>query len=469
MSLYEHIFRPRLQRISLRCSIWCRKNMTARSRVLMVCIVTSVTAGVGAWLLKTLIGGLSSFLTSGLGENWGHWPLWVCPALGILLTGLLQRRVFHRRIDEGTERVHAEVKAKRYTLPHQLTYEPIMGCVVTVGMGGSAGAEGPIAYAGAAIGSNSARFFGLGQDMMRMMIGIGAGAGIAAIFKAPLAGVLYTLEVLGLNLTSIPVLILVTCCLISAGSVYALTGFREDIVWEGGLPHFDYSNILWLIGIGIMTGIYCRWYSGSGKVIGNMLTRMKSPLLRNLCAGFGLGAVIWCFPTMFGEGYTSIEKMLAGDLTSIVTYSPFEGGDMSLTVPLMLGGILLLKGMSVSATDKGGGIAGTFAPTLFAGCMAGTLIAYGAHWAGCDIPSSQIAYVCMAGAMAGIIEAPLMATFITVEVTMTYSLLLPVAIVAFTAFATNRILMHSKREEKRHKNKLMLNQDKETLSNSTDI
>ena len=165
--------------------------------------------------------------------------------------------------------------------------------------------------------------------------------------------------------------------------------------------------------------------------------------MRELGGGIFLGLLIFCMPALFGEGYVALQKMLAGDLHSVLDYSPLSGVSGQWAIVLMLAGILLVKGAAetecqaaaVYTTNYTGGVAGTFAPTLFAGCMAGTLSAMGLGALGCPLPPSQIAYVCMAGAMAGIVRAPLMATFITVEVTMTYSLLFPVAIVAFLSYA----------------------------------
>lgn len=438
MSLYLRIIRPHLLQFSLRCSRWSRTNMSVKARVLTVCIVTGIVAGIGAWCLKSMIRLLSTLITSELSAGSINWIFMAGPCAGIVLTAILQRHVFHRRIAEGTSKIRSYIKSGNYKLPHQLIYEPILGCALTIGMGGSAGAEGPIAYAGAAMGSNSARFFGLDPQFVRIMIGIGAGTGIAAIFKAPLAGVFYTLEVLAMPMTSRSVLALVACCLISGGTVYALSGFHEEIIWLSAQSDFDYSQTAWLIVIGAVTGLYSKWYVKSGSYAGHFCRNIKKPIVHNLCAGVAVGSMVLVFPAMFGEGYSSIEQILGGETRDIISFSPFTESNSTYMLPIILAGILFFKGAAVSVTDKGGGIAGTFAPTLFAGCVAGALISFSAQYTGCQIPASQIAYMCMGGAMAGIIGAPLMATFITVEVTMTYAMLMPVAIVAFTSYAVSR-------------------------------
>lgn len=438
MSLYTRIIRPLLQRFSIRCSMWCRLHMSVRTRFFMVCLITCLVSGIAAWILKSLIKILSTELTSSLSNNGFNWILLAAPCGGIVLTALLQRFIFHRRITDGTEKIHSYIKSGQSLLPHQLTYEPIVGCAITVGMGGSAGAEGPVAYAGAAIGSNSSRFFSLSQEHMRVMIGIGAGTGIAAIFKAPLAGVFYTLEVLGMSMNSVSVLILVVCCLISSGLVYVLSGFHEELAIQAGLTNFNYSQTAWLLAIGIVTGLYCKWYVHSGIYTGKLCRRIKNKPALHIASGLILGLMVFCFPTMFGEGYSSMKHLLAGNSESLTSFSPFTHIHSIWVIPGILAGIIFLKGIAVTLTDKGGGIAGTFTPTLFAGCMVGGLIACAVPYIGCHIPASQIAYLCMGGAMAGIIGAPLMATFITIEVTMTYSMLIPTAIVAFTSYAVSR-------------------------------
>ncbi len=435
MHIYNKYLMPGLKKVSRACAGWFHHNIPVRYRIITVCVLTGVSAGVGAWILKCLIRWISVALTSGLREGSFNWILFVAPALALPLAGWMQRRLFRRNVSRGTEKLKGDLETKRYDLPHQLAYQPVLGCAVTVGMGGSAGAEGPIAYAGAAIGSNAAKFFHLPPGFKRLMLGFGAAAGIAAIFKAPLAGVFFTLEVLGMSLTSVAVLGLVACCLIGAFTTYLLSGMTPDVVWQDAITSFDYSQFGWVLLLGLLMGLYCRWYRASGMYARARWLRVASPWKREAAAGIFLGLLIFCMPTLFGEGYGALEKVLAGDLARLTDFSPLPGDAGAWAVPVMLCGILLVKGAAVYTTNNAGGVSGSFAPTLFIGCMAGALLALGADAAGCGLPHSQIAYICMAGAMAGIVRAPLMATFITVEVTMTYSLLLPVCAVAFISYA----------------------------------
>ena len=435
MIFYRTYLRPVIYKFSADVAGLCQRHLSERSRVLLACVLTGMVCGVGAWVMKYLIRILSSSLTSRLTEGGFNWELLVCPLSGLVICGWMQRRLFRRDVSRGTDRLRRALRAGHYALPHQLAYQPILGCAVTVGLGGSAGAEGPIAYAGAAMGSNTARFFRLAPGMTRIMVGFGAAAGISAIFKAPLAGVFFVLEVLGMQLTAVPLLGLVACCLVGAFTACLLSGMTPGLVWANAVTDFDYSALWWLLPVGVFMGLYCRWYNGSGLYMSRRWMSVVTPLMRELGGGIFLGLLIFCMPALFGEGYVALQKMLAGDLHSVLDYSPLSGVSGQWAIVLMLAGILLVKGAAVYTTNYTGGVAGTFAPTLFAGCMAGTLSAMGLGALGCPLPPSQIAYVCMAGAMAGIVRAPLMATFITVVVTMTYSLLFPVAIVAFLSYA----------------------------------
>lgn len=434
MSIYPDIVRPRLLKLSQKTSKWCIAHLPPYARTMLVCVLTGIAAGVGAWVMKSLIELIHRAWLSGLMPGGWNWVLFAGPLVGMMLAGVLQRNVWHRNVARGTEKLRAYLADEDYDLPHQIGYEPVAGCAVTIGCGCSAGAEGPIAYAGAAFGSNIARFFGLGKSMVRVMIACGAGAGIAAIFKAPLGGFFFTLEVLGIGLSTLPVILLVTCCLVGAFTVFLLTDFTPEVAWVHQITGYDWAQTpLWLV-IGVLVGVYCVWYNESGMFARRRSIAIRRPWLRNLTTGAIMGAMVLCLPTLFGEGYSSITAFLGGKFEAIVDNSPFQNCIGAWTVPVMLGLILLVKGIVVQLTNSGGGVAGSFAPTLFAGCMCGMLIWYGMEAIGIHMPAEQVAYISMAGAMSGMIGAPLMGTFITVEVTQTYALLLPCAVVAFVSY-----------------------------------
>ncbi|MCM1320129.1 MAG: chloride channel protein [Muribaculaceae bacterium] len=434
MSIYSRYIDPMIRRMSRDDGGWTNKRLTVHARVLLVCILTGILTGVGAWLLKLCIHWIGWAVTIPLSRCGYSWLLIVAPVVAIVVSGWLQRSVFHRYVNRGTERLRESLKTKDYRMPHQLTYQPIIGCAFTIGLGGSAGAEGPIAYAGAAIGSNAARFLRLDWPFVRLMVGMGSAAGIAAIFKAPLAGVFFALEVLAMNLNTVSILGIVTSCLVGASTAFLMDHCRPEIVWGNAITAFDYGQVLWLIPIGAIIGLYCRFYHSSGMLARSGCLAIKNGFLLNVAGGLFLGILIFLMPALFGEGYNALTNVLNGQVSRILDYSPLQGLSRAWVIPVMLAGIVLVKGACVFTTNNSGGVSGSFAPTLFVGGMAGMLLSIGAGAIGCHIPPTQMAYLCMAGAMAGIVRAPLMASFITVEVTLTYSLLLPVSIVAFISY-----------------------------------
>lgn len=423
-----------------RAGAWLARRLPARGAIAVALLLTGLCAGLGAWALKNLIRLLSLALTEHLAEDSFNWILFVAPAAGIVLTGLLGRHIFRRRLEHGTERMMADLRSRSYGLALPLVYQPLLACSLTIGSGGSAGSEGPIAYAGGAMGSNIGGMLGLRGPALRMMVICGAAAGIAAIFKAPLGGFFFAVEIMGASLTVMQMFGLMSVCIVAGGTAFALSGFTPDVVWAESTQGFAWGHWWILIPLGVAVGLYSLWYRGSAGATRRMLGRLRHDWVRNLCAGAMLGLCVMVFPALFGEGYGSVEHVLAGDLDSVRRFSQLHRLiSEPWVLPLVLGGILLVKGMVVQLTDSGGGVGGTFAPTLFAGCMAGALVSSVLVPAGWPLPAAQTAYLCMAGAMAGITGAPFMAVFITMEITGSPLMLVPLAVVALSSFATVKL------------------------------
>ncbi|MDE6255957.1 MAG: chloride channel protein, partial [Muribaculaceae bacterium] len=332
--------------------------------------------------------------------------------------------------------IKRDLQDGQYRLSSNLMYTNIVGCSVTIGLGGSAGAEGPSAYTGAAIASNMARWLHIDDRWMRLLVGIGAGAGIAGIFKSPVGGALFTLEVLGLELSTLPVIALVTACLISSCTALAFGGFAFDLKFVDYIS-FDPSNFLWMTLLGLFCGLYSVYYNSSKQMMAKLLNGVANPWFRALTGGLTLSVAIFFFPSLFGEGYTLVDKIINCRPSELLSYSPFYTG-LSSTGLLMLitAGVLLLKGMMVSATINGGGVAGDFAPTLFAGCLAGYLFGMIMNtWFGFSLPVENYALLGMAGVMTGTVKAPLMAIFITAEMSNSYQFMFGFLIVSAVSYA----------------------------------
>lgn len=405
----------------------------------MVASVIGLLSGAGAFVLKRLVAGISHLLTAHFHSGSSNWLLLVLPLAGILLTGILCRYVFHADLSNGTAKLIKDLKDKTYSLKPKLTYTSILASSVTLGFGGSAGSEGPIAYTGAAIGSNLARVLRMSPEMMMIMLGCGAGAGIAGIFKSPLGGALFTLEVLRMPMTTFSVIVLLVTSIIAAMTAFALSGFTLDIPFDGGAA-FDAGLFPYVLLLGVACGFYSLYYSYIMKTVARALGRLRNPWIKNLIAGAFLSGLVFLFPMLYGEGYETVGRIINGNFTTLLNDSIFAGDSGVWILLLVAGGTVFAKCFATSATNNGGGVSGNFAPTLFAGCIFGYFFAAGLNQLfGLHLPVAHFAFYAMAGVMAGAIRAPLMAMFLTCEMGAAYAYFLPLMATAVISFGVVRL------------------------------
>ncbi|MDE7441994.1 MAG: chloride channel protein [Muribaculaceae bacterium] len=407
----------------------------SKKRLLIAVVAIGVVTGLATFLMKECIKWIGKLASIGLHSDGSNYLLLLLPVVGIFLAMVFQRYLLKEDLSHGTAMIKRDLQNGQYKLRSNLMYTNIIGCSVTIGFGGSAGAEGPSAYTGAAIASNFARWLHIDDRWLRLLIGIGAGAGIAGIFKSPVGGVLFTLEVLGLELSTLPVIALVAACLISSCTALAFGGFAFDLKFVDYIS-FDPSNFIWMTLLGVFCGIYSIYYDTSQQAAGRFFNGISNPWFRALMGGMVLSAAIFFFPSLFGEGYGIVDKIINCRPSELLSFSPFYTG-MSTTGLLMLvtAGVLLLKGIAVAATINGGGVAGDFAPTLFAGCLAGYLFGLMMNtWFGFNLPVENFALLGMAGVMAGTIKAPLMAIFITAEMSNSYQFMFGFLLVAAVSY-----------------------------------
>lgn len=435
----NNIARSESRRIGLMAE-WCRRHLGVRPLAFIVATVIGLTAGLGAFLLKRAIDWLSKVLTSGLNAMGPDWLLVLLPVIGIVLTGILCRYVFRSDLSHGVRQLKQALKVHDYRRPASLMYSPLIASTITLGFGGSAGSEGPIAAVGAAIGSNIARVFRLDSHTMMIMLGCGAGAGIAGIFTAPIGGALFTLEVLRMSLTTYTVTLLLVSTLTAAMTAFLLSGCTVDIAISH-VSTFDASLIGWVILLGIACGIYSLYYSYIVKRVEHLLNAIASPWVRNCLAGLALGLMFLLFPSLYGEGYGVIGHLINGNFSALTVDSIFAAdGSGGWLMAGIAAGVVALKCFATSATNSGGGVSGEFAPTLFAGSVMGYLFAVTANlFFDASLPVPLFAYLGLAGVMAGVIRAPLMAIFLTFELTGAYGLLLPLTITGAISFGTVRL------------------------------
>ncbi|MDE6277723.1 MAG: chloride channel protein [Muribaculaceae bacterium] len=405
--------------------------------ILSLALVTGIFSGVAAWLFKLAIAGVSHLLTSHLNmEGMNPWLI-VVPVLGICLTGLFMRKILKVNISDGVNQIKSGMAKGHYYLRGRRIITPLIAATVTLGFGGSAGSEGPIASSGAAIGSNLGRIFGVKPQTVRLLMAIGAGAGIAAIFKAPVGGMFFVVECLAITLSAIDAVALAIACLSGGMIAYALSGGVTDVDYHG-IIGFNARMMFVSVLLGVFCGLYSIYYSWVMNFTKRRLQGMQRPWVRNLVAGLTIGVLLFIFPTLYGEGYGALTHMINGDNSTVIMESPFALLAKDLhTGPLLLvvAGILLAKCWACGATVHGGGVAGEFAPTLFAGAMAGLFFGLAVNQIpGADIPVAHCALFGMAGAMSGIIGAPFMAIFIATEMTGSYASLLPISICAMSSY-----------------------------------
>ena len=450
---------------------WREQHIKEKTFVVVLALVVGAVSGLAAVLLKFLIGFIAGLLTKHVHIAGGNYEYLVFPVAGILIAGLYVRYVIRDDIYHGVTRVlYAIAQRKSRLKPHNM-YASLVASSVTIGFGGSVGAEGPIVFTGAAIGSNLGQFFRLSPQTLMLLVGCGAAAGIAGIFKAPIAGVLFTIEVLLIDLNSRSVVPLIIASVTGATVAYAFTGYNVEFFFSQSEQFFT-SRIPFVILLGLFCGFVSLYFNKTIEMMENMFSRITKPGIRFAIGAVILSSLIFFFPALYGEGYGAINSLLNGDVTPLFDNSVFYSHRNSVWWAVALVGCLTLtKVFATSATNGGGGVGGTCAPSLYVGCMAGFFFAFLLNSLGVvdqalPLSHKNFALLGMAGVMAGVMHAPLMAIFLTAEMTGGYDLFLPLLIVSVVSYLTSRILLpygiYSRRLAKRgellthHKDKSVL-------------
>lgn len=429
-----------ITKLNINISNWRNNHITHQVYHFIIAAVVGLVTGFCAYLLKLMIGGVNGLITGHLNIGGFNYALLWLPLLGIVLTGMFQQFVIRRNIYHGVDRLVTDIEKKQLDIPPVMMWAYMVASTLTLGFGGSAGSEGPIASTGAAIGGNVARRLGLSPRMLRVMIGAGAGAGIAGIFKAPIGGVLFTLEVLKVEMTTVSVMILIVACVVAALTAYVLSDCTVDLSYLQIEP-LPSDLIPWILLLGVVCGVYSLYYTTVMSLMQHFYDSLKYMWLKNLVSGALLSVIIFLFPAMFGEGYGLMGHLLNGEVGHIVDFGgTLRNWSSPSDLILLCLAIAMLKSFATSATNSGGGVAGDFAPTLFAGCIVGFCFANAVnYYFGLSLPVAPLAFIGMAGVMAGTIRAPLMALFLTAEMTNGYALILSLFIVTAVSFGIVRM------------------------------
>lgn len=420
---------------------WREAHIKERTFVIILALVVGLICGFAAMILKTLIHSISDMLTSHLHVSGANYMYLLFPVLGILLAGIYVRYVIKDNISHGVTRVLYSISQNKSRLKIHNIYSSIVASSVTIGFGGSVGAEGPIVYTGAAIGSNLGQMFRLSPRILMIMVGCGAAAGIAGVFKAPIAGMMFAIEVLMLDLTTVSVMPLMIASITSATVAYVFTGTGVEFFFVQS-EDFVTNRIPFVVFLGVFCGFVSLYFTRTMNMMENVFRRIANPWKKAALGGVILSGLIFLFPPLYGEGYSAITDLLNGDTSSIVSGSFFYAdGNQVWIILLFIAAIILFKAFATSATNGGGGVGGTFAPSLYVGCMAGFFFAYLLNnlGFGLDLSIKNFALMGMAGVMSAVMHAPLMAIFLTAELTGGYELFLPLLIVSTISYGTIKI------------------------------
>ncbi len=419
-------------------------RLSERNQLLVLSLVVGIVVGLAAVLLKTLISVIQEGLRDAFGGVLGGSLYYLAlPGIGMLLAMLFCKYVIKDSIGHGvTKALQAVSRHESRIKPHNM-WSSVAASSVTIGFGGSVGAEAPIVYTGAAIGSNFARYMGLSYRSMTVLLGCGAAAAVAGIFKAPLAGVLFVLEILlfNISMTSMMPLLLSTV----SATVVSYTLLGSSTPFECTLTPFVLKNIPYYIILGLFCGACSIYFIRTTLKLEDRIGKMENVYLKWIMCAVGLGILIFLFPPLYGEGYESLGVLLNGKELSLDGQTPLAFlAHSPWSVPIFFMLILLLKVFSMTLTNAGGGVGGTFGPTLFVGAIAGFVVARTLNMlfdgTSVIVPEQNFVLVGMAGLMAGVMQAPMTAIFLIAEISGGYDLFLPLILTSTIAFGTTRIV-----------------------------
>lgn len=429
-----------------RFDVWRQKHVSDRELVLVLSFAIGFLASLAAYILHIIIGQIEELVTSGFHVMTINWLYLLYPVIGIWLTSLFVKYIVRDNISHGITRVLYAISTKQSRLKAHNTWSSIVASAITIGFGGSVGAEAPIVLTGSAIGSNLGRIFHLDNRTLMLLVGCGATAAVSGIFKAPIAGLVFTLEVLMVDLTMASLLPILISSVTATCFSYFFTGgspmyhFQMDYLWS--LERVP-PTILLGIACGFISLYFMRLMSWCENGYGKL---SKYPYLKLLVGGLVLSSLIFLFPSLYGEGYNSLGLFIEGkteaDWMQVMSGSMFAGQTNLLV--LYVGFVMLTKVFATSATNGAGGCGGTFAPALFIGGFGGFFFArlWNIQQLGVYVPEKNFTLYGMAAVMAAVMHAPLTGIFLIAELTGGYQLFIPLIIVTICSYLTINIFEH---------------------------
>ena len=416
-------------------------KLPEKNVLMILSLVVGISCGLAAVLLKLSIEFIHHHLISLSDKGSYNLLNLIYPGIGMLLSLLFVKYVVKDNIGHGVTKVLQAVSKNESKIKSHNMWTSMLASSVTIGFGGSVGAEAPIVYTGAAIGSNVARYMGLSYKNMTILLGCGASGAVAGIFNAPLAGVLFTLEILLFNISMTSILPLLLSTISATVVSYVCLGMTPP--FECTLTPFSMGNIPFYVLLGLFAALFSVYFTRMTLWLEDKIKTINNVYARWAMSATCLGLLIFLLPPLFGEGYSDVRGLLNGGMPNLegqTVLAFFMHSAWSVPVFFLL--ILLLKVFSMSLTNAGGGVGGTFGPTLFIGAIAGFVVSRTINLiAGGPIPlvpENNFVLVGMAGLMAGVMQAPLTAIFLIADMTGGYELLIPLIITSTISYAATR-------------------------------
>ncbi len=418
---------------------WRRRHFSEGSFVLLISLLVGIFTACAGLLLKWIIGQIEDLLTQEFVVTGANWLYLVYPVIGIWLTMLFIKYIVRDDIGHGVTKILFAIARKQSRIKPHNTWTSVVASAITIGFGGSVGAEAPIVLTGSAIGSSLGQLCRLSNKYMMLLVGCGAAGAIAGIFKAPIAGLVFVLEVLMLDLTMTSLLPLLVTSVTAVGLTFAVSGTNP--IFEFHLQDaFTVNRIPAYLALGIVCGLVALYFTRTMNFLEGIFRKLQGRYKKFLLGAAMLSLLIYLFPSLYGEGYDLITLLLNGngqaDWDTAMDRSLFYGSN-HLLIYLFL--IVVFKVFASTATNGGGGCGGIFAPSLFLGCICGFIFCR--LWnmydvLGIDIPERNFAMLGMCGLMSGVMHAPLTGIFLIAELTGGYALFMPLMIVATGSYLT---------------------------------
>ena len=426
---------------------WRYQNISNKQFTNIASAIIGLLAGLGAVILKNLTHFIQHLLEGEIISDIHHAFYFIFPIIGLLIVLLIIKYFIRKKVGHGIPSTLYAISKQKGIMPRHQMWASLLTAPLTVGFGGSVGLEGPTVATGAALGSNFARIFHLNQTTRTLLIGAAAAGAMSSIFKAPIAAIVFAVEIFSLELTLASMIPLLLASITAVLTSYFF--FGDDVLLHFNIQDkFELYDVSFYVLLGVASAMASIYFSKVYFGIGAFFKKFGNPYKRLLIGGLLLGTIVYFIPPLFGEGYETINNVLKGNVTEVITNNIFHTTTDNIWVIIaLLGGLIMFKIVATSFTFGAGGVGGVFAPTLFTGSITGYVFALIINYSNIfsyQLSLTNFAMVGMAGLMAGILQAPLTAIFLIAEITGGYELFIPLMIVASISFIiTKRYIPHN--------------------------